>query len=453
MAIIKIRNAAIDLDAAEIPNLDTSKITTGTFAADRIDNTSLSNVTALPFSAGTDWQSTIVTGSTLTAVAGKGYWIDTTSNACTITLPASASVGDFIEFSDYARTWGTNAITINQNSLNFQGYSSPNPFYNTSGQSVSIVYSGATKGWIPTVDDDVTFETPQSYNIEYLVIGGGGSGGSGTNSGDERAGGGGGAGGYRNSYASETSGGGGATETPYSVPTGTVITVTVGSGGTGTTATSQNGNNGNSSSISGSGLTTITSNGGGYGGQNSVDGGSGGSGGGGGCSQASPAGFGGSGTANQGFDGGDGYYPSVGAGGGGGAGAVGQDGAAGNQGGNGGNGLSSLITGSSVTRAGGGGGCGGNLGSGGTGGGGDGASQLSAAVDGTTNTGSGGGGSGDNSYIPYSLSGDGGSGVIILRMLDSNYSGTTTGSPTVTTNVGGSGETVLVFTGSGSYTT
>jgi hypothetical protein len=58
--------------------------------------------------------------------------------------------------SDYARTWGTNKITINQNSLNFQGYSSPNPEYNTSGQSVSIVYSGATQGWIPTVDDDVT---------------------------------------------------------------------------------------------------------------------------------------------------------------------------------------------------------------------------------------------------------------------------------------------------------
>jgi hypothetical protein len=42
------------------------------------------------------WQSTIVTTSTLTAVAGKGYWIDTTSNACTVTLPASASVGDQI---------------------------------------------------------------------------------------------------------------------------------------------------------------------------------------------------------------------------------------------------------------------------------------------------------------------------------------------------------------------
>jgi hypothetical protein len=40
---------------------------------------------------------------------------------------------------------------------------------------------------------------------------------------------------------------------------------------------------------------------------------------------------------------------------------------------------------------------------------------------------------------------NGGSGVVILRMADTNYSGTTTGSPTVNTNVGGTGETVLIF--------
>jgi hypothetical protein len=45
----------------------------------------------------------------------------------------------------------------------------------------------------------------------------------------------------------------------------------------------------------------------------------------------------------------------------------------------------------------------------------------------------------------------GGSGVVILRMPDASYSGTTTGSPTVTTGVDGT-DTVLVFTASGSYT-
>jgi hypothetical protein len=57
---------------------------------------------------------TIVTTSTLTAVANKGYWIDTTSNACTITLPGSASVGDQLVFVDYARTWNTNNVTIDK---------------------------------------------------------------------------------------------------------------------------------------------------------------------------------------------------------------------------------------------------------------------------------------------------------------------------------------------------
>jgi hypothetical protein len=57
--------------ADDIPSLDTAKITTGTFAAARIDNTSLSNVTALPFSAGTDWQSTIVTGNNFNSSCWK----------------------------------------------------------------------------------------------------------------------------------------------------------------------------------------------------------------------------------------------------------------------------------------------------------------------------------------------------------------------------------------------
>ena len=66
--------------------------------------------------AGISWQS-VVTGSTMTAVAGEGYWINTTSNTCTITLPSSASNGDEIIFADYARNWGTNGIIIDSNGL------------------------------------------------------------------------------------------------------------------------------------------------------------------------------------------------------------------------------------------------------------------------------------------------------------------------------------------------
>src|SRR5210317_1371230 len=191
---------------------------------------------------GISWQSDIKT-SAFTAVAGEGYWINTTSAAVTVTLPASASVGDTIEFVDYARTWNTNAITINQNSLNYQGSTSPNPEYNTNGQHVRIVYSGATQGWIPTVDDDVTFETPQTYSASMLVIAGGGGGGA--------NGGGGGAGGYRTST--------------QDLNIGSTYTITVGDGGAkGQTSSANPGSVGSNSSISGTGLTTITSAGGGF---------------------------------------------------------------------------------------------------------------------------------------------------------------------------------------------
>src|SRR5210317_619775 len=92
---------------------------------------------------GISWQSDIKT-SAFTAVAGEGYWVNTTSAAITVTLPSSASVGDTIEFVDYARTWGTNAVTLNTNGLNFQSSSGLNPEYNTEGQSLRLVYSGAT---------------------------------------------------------------------------------------------------------------------------------------------------------------------------------------------------------------------------------------------------------------------------------------------------------------------
>ena len=45
--------------------------------------------------------------------------------------------------------------------------------------------------------------------------------------------------------------------------------------------------------------------------------------------------------------------------------------------------------------------------------------------------------------------GAGGSGVVIISVPTTNYSGTTTGSPTITTN---GSNTVLTFTSSGTYT-
>jgi len=407
------------------------------------------NLSFTDVSGGTSWQSSIKT-SAFTAVAGEGYWINTTSSAVTMTLPASASVGDTIEIVDYARTWGTNNVTINQNSLNFQGYSSPNPVYDVDGQSVRLVYSGATQGWIPSVDDDVTLETPQSYSADFLVVAGGGGGGSGRNLNGDRTGGGGGAGGYRNSYSTESSGGGGSSETSLTFNLGTVYTITVGAGGAGGAGGSPGnpGTSGSNSSISGSDITTITSTGGGGGAKDASNGISGGSGGGAGAA-GNPF-TGGSGTANQGFDGGDNNTSGNVSGGGGGAGQVGEDAHTDGvgTGGDGGNGLASSITGSSISRGGGGGGGGPGPGSGGTGGGGDAGASNSNGSNGTVNTGGGGGGSGENSG-GNPTGGSGGSGVVILRVPTSKYSGTTTGSPTVTTD---GTDTIMTFTASGSYT-
>jgi len=363
---------------------------------------------------GISWQSSIVTAATHTAVSGEGYWIDTTSNACTITLPAAPAVGDQIIFTDYARQWGTNAVTINQNSKKFQGNTSPNPVYDTNGQSVDIVYSGTTQGWIPNSDDDVTFETSQSYAAEYLVVAGGGSGGTGDGAGA-------GAGGHLTNFGG----------TAIQLTPGATYTATVGAGASGVPGSPKTrGLSGVNSSLSGTGITTVTSIGGGGGGtssnnpdRNGLDGGSGGGGGNGG-------GSGGSGTSGQGNDGGDN------AGGGGGAGAVG-----GGSPGPGGNGLANSITGSSVTRAGGGGSV---QAPGGSGGGTAGVTNPGASSSAPANTGGGSGGSNDNA------GGNGGSGVVILRMADADYSGTVSGSPTVATGV--SGDTVITFNASGSYT-
>ena len=412
-SIIKV-NTVQDTDGNNIINENANTITIGK-SGDTIQVASGASLVG----AGIEWQSSIVTASTITVVANRGYWLDTSSNAITVTLPAAAAVGDRLIFTDYARNWANNAVTINQNSLNFQGNSSPNPVYNTNGQSVDIVYSGATKGWIPNSDDDVTDETPQIYDAEYLVVAGGGGAGK---PGDNRSGGGG-AGGLLTNYGG----------TAISFTGGVTYTVTVGAGGAG--GTTGSGAQGANSVLSGSDITTITSIGGGGGGGQSPT--TGGSGGGGGDTES-----GASGTVGQGNAGGNGTPGTVAAGGGGGgAGAVGGNSSS-STGGAGGNGLANSITGASVTYAGGGGGIceNGTGGSGGSGGGG--AGDASNGGDGTANLG-GGGGAG------RTTAGDGGSGVVILRVATAKYSGTTTGSPTVTTD---GSDTIIKFNASGSYT-
>ena len=176
---------------ARISTLTSSKLT-GALPA--IDGASLTGV-----SAGTDWQS-VVTGATLTAVAGNGYPINTTSNACTVTLPAG-SVGDAIEFVDYAGTWDTNAVTLTADGSEKIKGSTDDQAMSAERQGTKITYIDATQGWVATTasNESATAIALPPYSSHVLVIGGGGSGGF-TDTGF--SGGGGGSGGisYHNAY-------------------------------------------------------------------------------------------------------------------------------------------------------------------------------------------------------------------------------------------------------------
>ena len=304
-------------------------------------------------------------------------------------------------------------------------------------------YSGASIT-VPTADFPNTQSSEYVRSAWYLIVAGGGAGGGYTN--DPGNGGGGGAGGLLTGNLALNS--------------GTVYSFIVGGGGsTAATTTGRIGNN--SSGFS------VTSIGGGYGGAYStsgttpaVAGGNGGSGGG-GPQYRSGVYLGGSGTTGQGYAGGKGTGASAqyGGGGGGGATAVGANQSGTNQaiGGAGGAGAYNLITGANVAYAGGGGGAthdsySTTQAAGGVGGGGAGAygaytNRPNAGVNGTAYTGGGGGGGGGGS--PSVLAGNGGSGVVIVRIPTSFYTGTTTGSPTVTTD---GNYTILKYTSSGTYT-
>ena len=92
-----------------------------------------------------DWQA-VVTGAT-TMVAGRGYFVNTTSSAFTMTLPSSATRGDEVHIIDYGATFDTNNCTVGRNSHKIQGASSDLTVA-TERAAFTLVYVDATQGWL-----------------------------------------------------------------------------------------------------------------------------------------------------------------------------------------------------------------------------------------------------------------------------------------------------------------
>lgn len=292
--------------------------------------------------------------------------------------------------------------------------------FSATGTPSSTTYLRGDNTWATAVP------VATSYQASYLVVGGGGGSGGGDVGGG--------------------AGGGGFQQGAISLAVGVVYTATIGAGGS-AGARGGNGGTGNTSTLAGTTGLYITSLGGGYGGAPNTSAGNGASGGGaGGAAGGGSTATGGYPTSGQGNFGsssnGSGGLNAAYAGSGGGAGVNANAG-------NGGNGLQSSITGSATYY--GGGGAGGQYGTvsgqgtGGLGGGANGGNGTGGA--GTANL--GGGASGGGTASGTTTGAAGGSGVIILAVPTSNYTGTTTGSPTITT----SGPfTIIKFTSSGSYT-
>jgi len=372
-------------------------------------------------------------------VSSRGYFVNTTGGAITMTLPASPSAGDFVEIIDYAGTAATNNITIAGNGSKIGGATSDSVVTQNRTNN-KFTYVDTTQGWVKTNDDTGsipaytaatggtvtnsgnfrihTFNSSSNFvvsdvgnsdgsgaKVSYMVVAGGGGGGEG----------GGGAGGYREGRDSPvdtyTASPLAASDSGLTVAVQT-YPITVGAGGGGQVHTS-GGLKGSNSVFS-----TITSTGGGGGGPAPNPRVLGGSGGGrepgvpvscqsGNHPPVSPP------QGNPGGVQGNNSNPGRHGGGGGALEAGCTDGSS-----HGGDGAASSISGSAVTRAGGGGGGystdGAPLGTapGGDGGGGNGSTTDGSNAPGS-NLGGGGGGGWNNGA-------NGSSGVVILRYKTQN---------------------------------
>ena len=132
--------------AATVSGSYTLTFPAATGSADQILVTNGSGVLSFADnSGGTSWQAVKTSG--FTAVAGEGYFCNTTSAAFTVALPAG-SLGDEVTVVDYAGTFDTNNLTIAPNgSEKIQG-TAASLTVSVERAGLTLCYVDATQGWL-----------------------------------------------------------------------------------------------------------------------------------------------------------------------------------------------------------------------------------------------------------------------------------------------------------------
>ena len=96
-------------------------------------------------SGGTSWQAVQTTG--FTALAGEGYFCNTTGGAFSVALPAG-TLGDEVTLVDYAGTFDTNNLTVAPNgSEKIQG-TAASLTVSVERAGLTLCYTDATQGWL-----------------------------------------------------------------------------------------------------------------------------------------------------------------------------------------------------------------------------------------------------------------------------------------------------------------
>ena len=138
IAITPNGSGNIVLDGLTFPNADGS--------ADTFLKTNGSGTLSFAaVSGGTSWQA--VKTSTFTAVAGEGYFVNTTSGVITMNLPAG-SIGDEIAFADYAGTFDSNTFTVSANGSEKILGSTADLTVSIERAANTLVYTDGTQGWL-----------------------------------------------------------------------------------------------------------------------------------------------------------------------------------------------------------------------------------------------------------------------------------------------------------------